>query len=112
MTIKLGEMQTRWYPDIGEVPEGTDVLCGVCLSRCLEFRNIMGPRSWVEAIGGMKRTPHDQFLCPYVSEKWHTQAEAILHESRRTPSAWLSGLLSKEAKDIMESKQCTKEQWG
>lgn len=104
--------QSAYTPDIGEVPEGSQVLCGVCSSVMDETRNCNGPRGWAMAMTGGK-SPHDSFFCPHREEQWHRQVVALRQEAKNSVSGKIAAMLEAEAEEIMSTREATKEVgWG
>lgn len=105
--IRLPPLQMYYTPDLGEVPEGDIVLCGVCGNKCTERRNVNGPRGWAQAMSKGKSL-HDSFKCPSHKERWHEQALKLLKMAQDTPSLLIANLYEKEAKEILETRKTTK----
>jgi len=106
--LYLPERMTRFTPDLGEVPAGTEVFCGLCNTKCEEHRNVNGPRGFAMAMSGSK-SPHDAWYCPCYNERWHEQAEKLLDLAHSTPSKSLEGIYLQEAAEIIENRKCSKE---
>jgi hypothetical protein len=104
----LPDRQTRYTPDPGVVPAGTEVYCGLCKTKCDEHRDLNGPRGFVQAMARGK-SPHDAFYCPHTDANWHQQAEKLLDLAHSTPSKHLEEIYLKEAAEIVENKQASKE---
>lgn len=105
--VELGNMQFRYFSDIGEVPEGSFITCGVCGDKMEEKRNCLGPRNYLESIGGHKHH-HDQFFCPNRDSKWHKQVVALREQIQLTPSAKIAKMLEEEAAEILFTREETK----
>jgi len=99
--------QSRYTPDCGEVKEGEVVACGVCGATMIEERNVNGPRSWAQAMGGGK-SPHDVFECPHQEEQWHKQVVGLRREAGNSISKKLADIMLEEAEEILSSKKATK----
>lgn len=105
--LYLPDRQTRYTPDPSIVPEGTEVFCGVCKSKCEEHRNVNGPRGFAEAMGRGGST-HDSWYCTHSEEDWHEQVERLMEMAYATPSTTLEKIFLLEAIDIVDKKQSTK----
>lgn len=103
-----GKTQSRYTPDPGEVPEGEEVLCGVCGDVMDESRGHYGPRGFAQAMGGGK-SPYDEWICPNRPEKWHQQVVAIRMAMNDTPSAKVALIMAEEVGEILSSRQETKD---
>jgi hypothetical protein len=79
------------------------MFCRVCGEEMEVRRNVEGPRSYTEAVGGGKSL-HDSFVCKNSGEKWHQQALEILKMAEKTPSKVMEEMLKKEVQEIIESK--------
>lgn len=109
--IKLNETMCRYTPDIGEVPDGEIVLCGVCGDPMSEKRNVTAARGFVQGITGTK-TLHDIFVCGKIEEDWHRQVLALIKKSKKTPSAKMAKIYFEEANEILKNRVATKDSWN
>jgi hypothetical protein len=90
------------------------MFCRVCGQEMEVSRNVIGPRSSIEAMGNHK-SAHDSFTCKDSHKDWHEQALAILEFAQKTPSKMLEIMLKTEAQEIIDCKQATKDdysRWG
>lgn len=100
--------QERYTPDVGVVPEGEEVCCGVCGDKMNERRNCLGARGYAQAMSG-GRSCYDEFECPNIGEKWHEQVIALRRVVEKTPSKVLATLLQSEAEGVLKTRKETKE---
>ena len=108
--------QYRYTPDPGTIPEGTDVLCGVCKCRMICRRNvpispwsvIVNPRGFVQAMGKGKSL-HDVYECPQKETDWHEQVLALRKAAEDTPSAKQERDFLEEADAVLANETATKE---
>lgn len=82
--------------------------CRVCGQQMDVTRNVHGPTSSIGAMFGSKRL-HDQFACPNVGEKWHTQVYNLRRQAEDTPSAAIQKIIEDEIQQILKTRQPTKE---
>lgn len=92
------------FPDPGAYEKMDCVVCGADMN---VTRNVNGPRSMVESMGGSK-TLHDKFTCPHTDEDWHKQALNIHRKAEETPSKKIEEILLAEKAEIVASKKATK----
>jgi|SRR3990167_3199607 len=67
----------RCYPKPGEY---TRVECGICGTQMDVERNVNGPTGFAEVMYGGKHL-HDRFFCPFYSESWHKEIEALKYKA-------------------------------
>lgn len=106
-SITLARRQYSYTPDVGKIPKGTKVYCGVCGDECIETRNCYGPRTYIDAMTKHKSS-YDSWSCPNGMEIWHIQAYMLMCKSDETPSARLAKLYEEEIIDILKSRKETK----
>lgn len=109
--IKLNHQMCRYTPDIGEVPDGEIVLCGVCGDPMNEKRNVTAARGFFQGVTGTK-TLHDVFVCGNIEKDWHCQVLALMKKSKDTPSAKLAQIYFEEANEILKNRTSTKDNWN
>lgn len=113
--IQLPDRQSRYTPDLGVIPAGTEVYCGICKCKCNETRDCRGPRSFVQAIGRPKEywedkpPTHDTWICPHYASRWHEQAEKLLDMAESTPSKFLEETFQREAAEIIKNQEQSKD---
>lgn len=99
--------QCRYTPDVGVVPEGENVLCGVCGDKMTETRDHNGARGFAQAMS-KTTSVHDLFECPNVNEDWHRQVISLRRKAWSTPSLSLAALFEAEVDSILENREATK----
>ena len=87
-----------------------EVFCGVCETKMDVQRGIVGPISWAGAMAH-RTVEHDLYTCPYLKNRWHEQALALIHLIQQTPSKTISELVDAELKEVLENKETTKRVW-
>lgn len=95
-----GNNDGRFTPDPGTVELAQ---CGICDTRMIVERNILGPTSWAEMMSRHEHL-HDSFTCPHLQSRWHQKAVALLWEARNTHSELLRAIIISEAEKIVASK--------
>jgi len=80
--------------------------CRVCGEDCEVKRNVNGPTSWAESVGGMKHL-HDFFVCKHVQEDWHIQIRSLKQEQENTKSSAIKEILEAEIAQIYVTKKPT-----
>lgn len=83
------------------------VRCRVCNEILTIKKNVNGPRSLVQAIGGGTRL-HDVLYCEFATEEWHIQCYALIKEMEKTPSRTICNMLAKERDEIISQRRPTK----
>jgi rubredoxin len=112
--IKLSYGQSVYTPDPGKVPEGEQVVCGVCGAVCNEHRGVMGPRSYAASVGGKRfHELHDTFMCPNyecppLSSHWHGVAEKLMWSARNEKSPTLAAIYAQDAERIVKERRLIK----
>lgn len=106
MPYHMQSTQYRYTPDIHE--EEGPVFCGVCGTQATETRGCYGPRGLVQGMSGTK-SHYDCFECPNRDQDWHRQALAIRMEAKKSPSKIIEQMLLKEALEIIEKREATKQ---
>lgn len=99
-------IQCHFTPDADTIHEPVE--CGVCGTVMTENRDCYGPTSYGMAMAGLKKY-YDAFVCPHSGELWHMQVIALRQQMQKTPSAVIEEILRKEAEQVLETRQCTKE---
>ena len=84
--------------------------CRVCKSEMDVQRDINGPTSLSEAMGGGEHL-HDLFTCSHSEEKWHQQVLQMRKFIIATPSATLAMLVEKEMNVVLKNKKATKDEF-
>lgn len=82
--------------------------CDICGENMDIQRDVNGPTGLAEAMGKMRHM-HDVFSCPFRETEWHKQAASLIAAAHKTPSKQLEVMLLDEMKEIVASKQSTKE---
>jgi hypothetical protein len=107
--MKLSYGQSVYTPDPGTLPDGEDVICGVCGAVCGVKRNVNGPRGFVQAMSGGKSL-HDTYICPHyelsiLPSTWHGQAEKLMQEAMKCLSPTVAEIYAKDAQRIVDEKK-------
>lgn len=76
--------------------------CKVCGSLCDVERGVLGPTSFMEAMGRRGKM-HDMFQCPYSEQPWHKQALRLVKEIEKSPSPRLIELMRQDLEDILKA---------
>jgi len=82
--------------------------CRVCGSDMNVKRDVEGPASFTGALGGFKHI-HDHFTCPNSEEGWHEQIIKLKLWIEQCPSKLLADIVEGEIKQIIDTKQRTRE---
>jgi len=69
-----------------------EMTCLACGSACEVERDLIGPTSYISAMGKVQ-TPHDHWYCPFSQEEWHKQLVKMYKESVETSSPSLARLI-------------------
>ncbi len=74
--ISQNRFKISWYGNFGRAypnPGVKDSMkCGICNTRMVVERNILGPRSFIESLAKVE-VLHDSFTCPNLDKKWHRE---------------------------------------
>ncbi len=84
------------------------MFCEVCKTEMDVERNVEGPTSWAESVGGRKHK-HDSFSCPFAQEDWHNQARILMERIEKESSRTISSLLQAEVNEVLLNKKTTKD---
>lgn len=93
----FGRNDGRCSPDPGTVH---GVRCGICETQMTVKRNVLGPTSFAESLGGGKHL-HDSFTCPNLKKSWHERVAQLIRRGRETPSERERVLLAEEIAGIL-----------
>ena len=107
----IGDTQFRYTPDVGEVPQGQEIYCGVCGDKMQEERNVLGVRSWAESmarhLGTFGSYRFDKWTCVHSTESWHKQVVSLRNEKHQTQSASIRKMLEEEIKLVLRDRIST-----
>ena len=78
--------------------------CGICDDEMNVKRNVLGPTSFVGALGGIKRL-HDSFTCPNLEVDWHKKIVDLYREVRNTNSVTIKKIIREEIKNIRKTRK-------
>lgn len=92
--------QYRYTPDPGTVDH--DVFCGVCGTKTEVTRNVYGPRTYVQAMGGGAEY-FDMFLCPHSQDSWHLDAVELRKAADNCVGQWYKGMNYAEADRLIQN---------
>ena len=104
--VKKSKIKINWqgnigrcYPDPGTIKK---VKCGVCSRQMNVKRNVLGPTSWAESMGGGKHR-HDSFTCPNLKKGWHEKVVNLKLDASITESSKIKKILEEEIVELLEA---------
>lgn len=99
-----GNTHQYYTPDLGVVPHGESVHCGVCCDKMDETRNAFGPRGFAAAMS-KNWTHHDVFCCPNKNKSWHKKVVSLRNEIASTSSSKIKEMLESEVQELLSTRQ-------
>ena len=96
----------HFTPDPGEKDK---MFCRVCAAEMDVKRNVNGPTSSIESMGGGKH-PHDSFSCPNTKYDWNSQVRTLKARVEKETSQFIADILEQEIEKVLKEKKTTREQ--